>query len=485
MGLGRPSSPIAAMFPGRKSVSERVHDWFNSFAQHSPSRFAVLVFTSIILIWTALLMLPIASSTGQAAPFHVALFTAVSTICVTGLSVVDMSTYWSPFGNAVVFIGIEVGAVGVLSLASLMGLVVTRRLGLRQKLMAASDSNSLRLHAGPVAESQAVRLGEIGGMLTTVAVSLLVIEGVIALLIIPRLLIYGLDPATAVFDSFYYAASAFTNTGFTPNQEGLTPFTHDVWMLGCLLTAVFLGSIGFPVIFALARKVKTRGRLKLSVHVKLTLVTTVLLFVLGGIAIYALEASNPDTLGAQEDWMRPITALFLSGMTRSGGFSTIDIDATHGATMQILSMLMFVGGGSASTAGGVKVTTLAILFLAAMAEAKGVNDIQAFGRRIPHDVLRLAVSVVLWGATIVAIATAMLQEVTGAPFTHALFEAISAFATCGLSSGLTNDMPEAGSYILSATMWLGRVGTVTMAAALASSEKKQLFRLPEERIIVG
>lgn len=483
MRLGRPSLPTAAMFPGRTSGLDRVHARFDSFAQHSPSRFAVIVFTTIILIWTGLLMLPIATASGEVPPFHVALFTAVSTICVTGLSVVDMATYWSPFGNVVVFAGIEVGAVGVLSLASIMGAVVTRKLGLRQKLMAASDSNSLRLHAGPVAESQAVRLNEIGGMLTTVAVSLLVIEGVIAVLIIPRLIIYGLDPVTAIFDGFYYSASAFTNTGFTPNVDGLAPFTHDVWMLGCLLTAVFLGSIGFPVIFGLARWARSRQRL--SVHVKLTLVTTVLLFFLGGGVIYLLEGSNPATIGAQEEWMRPITALFLSGMTRSGGFSTIDIAATSDSTLQVLSMLMFVGGGSASTAGGIKVTTLAILFLAAMAEARGVNDIQTFGRRIPPDVLRLAVSVVLWGATIVAVTSVVLQEVTGAPLSQALFESVSAFATCGLSTGLTKDLPEAGSYLLSATMWLGRVGTVTMAAALASSETKQLFRLPEERIIVG
>lgn len=483
MSIGRRSTPIAALLHGRVSPGQRLHNWINSFAQHSPSRFAVIIFTGIILVWTLLLMLPISSADGSAAPFHVALFTAVSTICVTGLAVVDMSSYWSAFGNIVIFLGIEVGAIGVLSLASIMGAVVTRRLGLRQKLMAASDSNSLRLHAGPVAESQAVRLGEIGGMLTTVAVSLLVIEGVIAILIIPRLIMHGVEPVTAVFDGFYYAASAFTNTGFTPNTEGLTPYTHDVWMLGCLLTAVFLGSVGFPVIFALARWV--RRRQPVSVHVKLTLVTTILLFVLGGIAIYLLEGNNPNTIGAQEPWMRPITSFFLSGMARSGGFSTVDIAEASDSTLQVLSMLMFVGGGSASTAGGIKVTTLAILFLAAVAEARGVSDIQAFGRRIPQDVLRLGVSVALWGSTIVAVSTIALQQLTGASFSHALFEAISAFATCGLSSGLTGDMPEAGSYILSATMWLGRVGTVTMAAALASSETKQLFRLPEERIIVG
>lgn len=483
----RGRTPRAAVvgITGRRSETllGRARDQIDQAAHHSPSRFAVLIFTSIILLWTLMLTLPISSSSGEWTPFHTALFTAVSTVCVTGLSVVDMATYWSPVGNVIVFIGLEVGAVGVLTLASIMGAVVTRRLGLRQRLLAASDQNAMRAHAGPVSESQAVRLGEIGGMLMTVAVSLLVIEAVIALLILPVLLSAGIPPVTAVADSFYYAASAFTNTGFTPNPDGLEPFKNNLWMLGCLATAVFAGSLGFPVIFAVARWLRTRQRV--SVHVKLTIVTTVILFCLGWITIYLLEVGNPRTLGAFDAWMQPLQAGFLSAMTRSGGFSTIDVAQSEPATLLVLDMLMFVGGGSASTAGGVKVTTIAILFLAAVAEARGVTDIQVFGRRIPTDVLRLAVSISMWGATIVAVSSILLMHFTGAPLSHALFESISAFATCGLSSGLTQTLPETGIYVLSATMWLGRVGTVTMAAALASSERKQLFRLPEERIIVG
>lgn len=461
------------------AVGRKIDD----FAHHTPSRFAVIIFTSIILLWTTIYMLPISSADGTVTPFHEALFTAVSTICVTGLSVVDMATHWSGFGHFMVFLGMQVGAIGVLTLASIMGAIVTRRLGLRQKLVAASDSNALRTHAGPVSESQAVKLGDIGGILTTVAISLVIIETCIALLIIPRLLIAGEPLWDAILDGFFWATSAFTNTGFMPTSTGIEPFATDAWMLTCLATAVFLGSLGFPVIFALTRWVKTKQRI--SVHVKLTLSTTVLLFVLGAVAIYFLEGDNPETIGAQNPWFRPVTAGFMSAMTRSGGFSTIDLADADPATMLAMQMLMFVGGGSASTAGGIKVTTLAILFLAAFAEAKGVNDIQAFGRRIPNDVLRLAVSVTLWGATIVAVSSISLMHFASVPFDEALFEAISAFATCGLSTGLTGDLPEQGAYILSITMWLGRVGTVTMAAALASREHKQLFRLPEERIIVG
>lgn len=468
----------------KRSSWQRFRDRVAHFSTHSPSRFAVTIFTSIIALWTYLFMLPAASADGTVTPFADALFTAVSTICVTGLAVVDMATHWSAFGNLLVFLGVQVGALGVLTLASLLGRVVTRRLGLRQKLMAASDSNALRTHAGPVAESQAVKLNEVGGILATAAISLVTIQTIAALFILPVFLAepsYGLWPALT--DSYYYAASAFTNTGFTPNPEGVEPFKNNVWFLACLAGTVFLGSLGFPVIFAMVRRLRTKQRLPL--HAKLTLVTTVLLFAAGWVVLYLLEFDNPSTMGQDDPWFRPITAGFMSAMTRSGGFSTIDISEMNDASLIVMDMLMFVGGGSASTAGGIKVTTLAILFLAAFAEAKGSTDIQVFNKRIPVDVLRLAIAVALWGATIVAVASILVMQLSGAEFKYALFDTISAFATCGLSTGLTQELPDSATYVLTATMWLGRVGTVTFAAALASRHKRQLYTLPEERIIVG
>jgi Trk-type K+ transport system membrane component len=465
--------------PGRG----RFRDLVDEFATVSPARFAILIFTALIVIFTLLLSLPIASVERTATPLADALFTAVSTICVTGLATVDMATHWSVFGNVVVLLGLQVGGIGVLTLASIMGLVVSRRLGLRARLMAASDTNPSRIHHGPVSESQAIRLGEIGGLLATVAVSSLIIEVAVALLVFPRLLVAGFDVWAAAWQSFFYAASAFTNTGFTPNAEGLAPFTTDVWMLTVLAIAVFLGSVGFPVIFALAKGWRSPRRL--SVHVKLTLVTTLGLIVLGALAVVTLEWNNSATLGGQDPLARPLTATFLSVMTRSGGFTTVDISELNGSSLLVMDMLMFVGGGSASTAGGIKVTTLAVLFLAAFAEARGYSDIQVFQRRLPADVLRLAVSVVLWGATIVAAASIFLLQLTKAPLDFVLFDVISAFGTSGLSTGLTAELPDAGKYVLAATMWAGRVGTVTLAAALAASQRRQLFRRPEERPIVG
>lgn len=468
---------------GRETFGVRLRDVVDSFAAASPARFAIIVFTGLILTLTTLLVLPISSADGQATPIVDALFTAVSAICVTGLTTVDMATNWSPFGNGAILLGMQVGGIGVLTLASILGLIVSRRLGLRQRLVAASDTNPSRLHVGPVSESQAIRLGDIGGLLATVALSALVIEIVLSLIIIPRLLAEGYDLWTSIWQGFYFAVSAFTNTGFVPSAAGMEQFAGDPWMLSTLALGVFLGSLGFPVIFALARFWRYRSRL--SVHAKLTLVTTTGLIIVGTVAILALEWNNTLTIGAEDPISRPGTAAFLSVMSRSGGFSPVDIGAMNGSTLLVFDMLMFVGGGSASTAGGIKVTTLAVLFLAAFAEAKGDNDMHAFERRIPTDVLRLAVSVTLWGATIVASATIAILHITKAPLDLVLFDVISAFSTCGLSTGLTESLPDSGKYVLAATMWAGRVGTVTLAAALAASQRRQLFTRAEERPIVG
>jgi len=449
----------------------------------SPARFAVLVFAALILLFTGLLSLPAATATGARAPFADALFTAVSTICVTGLSTVNMGTFWSPFGQVIIFIGVNVGAMGVLTLASILGLVISKRLGLRAKLIAAGDTNPMRAHGGVVNEGQTVRLGEVGVLLRTVALSTLVIEAVIAVLLYPSLLVGGVDPLTALWEAPYYAAMAFTNTGFSPNPDGILPFQYDYFFLTVMMAGVFLGSIGFPVIYTLWRH-QWHVR-HWTLHAKLTLITTVLLFFLGAAAFLALEFDNPETFGSRDAWDTVFQSFFLSAMTRSGGFSVVDIGELNGSSLLVGSMLMFVGGGSASTAGGIKVTTLAVLALAVWSEAKGRPSVQAFGRRIPSDVQRVALSVVAWGATIVALSTITIAHITKSPVEMVLFDVISGFATVGLSTGLTESLPDAGVYVMALTMFMGRIGTVTLAAAVAASSRSQLFALPVERPIVG
>lgn len=479
----RVKPPSRRPYYANRSFAGRIRDSIDDFSGHSPSRFAIMVFTGLIVIFTILFSLPISSADGTVTPLADSVFTAVTVICVTGLSTVDMATHWSTFGHILVFVGVQIGAAGVLTMASVMGLVISRKLGLRQRLMAASDTNPLRMHHGPVSEGQAVRLGEIGGLLLTVAISTLVIETALAALLIPRMLIDGVPLGESIWHSFYYSAMAFTNTGFSPNAEGLGAFANDYWFLGILMVGVFLGSIGFPIIYTLSRNLRNPRRW--SLHVKLTLVTSFILIVAGAVLYIILEFENPSTFGGLNAGDTVFQSFFLSVMTRSGGFSTVPIHELNGSSLLVTDMLMFIGGGSASTAGGIKVTTLAVLFLAAFAEARGNESMEAFGRRIPGDVLRLAISVVLWGATTVAVSTIIILQITKARLDFVLFDVISAFATTGLSTGLTASLPDSGVYVMAATMFMGRVGTVTLAAALAASQRRQLFKRPEERPIVG
>lgn len=475
------SGIVSASSPGRGLRGAFIR--LKHLVTSSPSRFAIIIFAGLVLVFTALLSLPIAAADGTATPMSDALFTAVSTICVTGLATVDMATHWSPFGHVVVFLGVNIGGMGVLTLASLMGMVISRRLGLRAKLMAAGDTNPLRAHGGVVNESQTVRLGEVGQLLRTVALSTLVIEGILAVLLYPALVMAEVDPFAALWEAPYFAAMAFTNTGFAPNAGGVAVFADDYLVLTLLMIGVFLGSIGFPVIYTLAKHVWHVKRW--SLHTKLTLITTVLLFIAGALVFLLLEFNNPRTFGSMDAGDTTFQAFFLSAMTRSGGFNVIEMSDLNGSSLLAASMLMFVGGGSASTAGGIKVTTLAVLAIAVWSEARGRQSVEVFGRRIPSDVQRVALSVVAWGATIVALSTIIIAQITKADISHVLFDVISAFGTVGLTSGLTAQLPDSASYVLAATIFMGRVGTVTLAAAVAATSRSQYYSLPVERPIVG
>ena len=434
-------------------------------------------------------MLPASAADGRPTPFVDAFFTAVSAISVTGLSTVDMGTHWSTLGDVIIVLGFQIGGIGVLTLASIVGLVVSRKLGLRQRILAASDTNLYGSNPRRIlGDKQAIGFGDVGGLLVSVALSLVVIEVTLMALLVPKLIALGFALPDALWNGYYLAASAFTNTGFVPFDDGLTEFASDPYMLGVLSIGVFLGSIGFPVIFALYRYLVGggwRAHRRLALHAKLTLITTLMLVVAGWVLIGALEWTNPATLGSLSTGDAIMSSGYTSLMSRSGGLAIVDAGELHGSTMLVLNMLMFVGGGSASTAGGIKVTTLAVLFLAAYAEARGTEDMQAFGRRIPVEMLRLAVSIVIWGATLVTTSSVILLHITQAPLDVVLFEVISAFGTCGFSTGFSETLPPAGKVVLALTMWAGRVGTVTLAAAIAKTSRRTFYRFPEERPIVG
>ena len=458
---------MASGFSGRLWAGRELVD---RMARQSPARLALTVFAAVIAVFTGLLSTPFATTSGVRAPFVDALFTATSAVCVTGLVTVPTGTYWSTFGQAVILVAIKVGGLGVMTLASLLGMAVSRRIGLTQKLLTAS-------------ETKTTRLGEVGSLIRVVIITSTTIEVALALLLVPRFIVLRETVGEAVWHGIFYAVSVFNNAGFIPTEEGLTPHAGDWLLLLPIIVGAFIGALGFPVILNVARN--RRQFRRWSLHAKLTVVTSGLLVVAGSLMFVLLEWTNPGTFGRMPVGEKLLSGLFMGVMPRSAGFSTVDIGQMHEASWLVTDSLMFVGGGSASTAGGIKVTTVAVMMIAIVAEARGDRDVEAFGRRIPRETLRLAVAVVFVGATAVLVSSLLLLEITGWSLDVVLFEVISAFATVGLTTGVTHELPEAGKYVLVALMFIGRTGTMTFAAALALRDRRRVIRLPEERPIIG
>ncbi|WP_232847932.1 TrkH family potassium uptake protein [Occultella kanbiaonis] len=445
-------------------------DAVDAIARHSPARLTLMVFVGVIAVVTALLSLPIATTSGESAPFMDALFMATSAVCVTGLTIVDVASYWSSFGHAVIMFAIMVGGLGVMTLASILGLAVSRRIGLTQRLLAAQ-------------ETKTTRLGEVGTLIRAVIIASLSITAVLALALIPRFLTLGESLGSAAWNGWFLAVSIFNNAGIGIIPGGLNAYVGDWWMCLPIIVGTFIGSLGFPAILSVATHLRQPRRWTL--HAKLTLITSASLFGLGAVLIGAFEWTNPATFGSLPVGDRILGSL-LAGITpRSSGFSTVDIGEMREATWFMQDALMFVGGGSASTGGGIKVTTFAVMLLAIVAEARGDRDIEAFGRRIELTTVRLAIAVSFIGATFVGLATLALLVQTDLHLDVILFEVISAFATCGLSTGITADLPTSSHYVLVALMFAGRTGTMTLAAALALRQRRRVIRMPEERPIIG
>jgi potassium uptake TrkH family protein len=448
-----------------------IRDFIDNIANTSPARLALTAYGFAILLFTGLLSLPAASADGAATPLHQALFTAVSSVCVTGLTVVSTATHWTFFGQLVILVGIFVGGLGTLTLASLLALMVSKRLGVRGKLIAQEAMNN------------AGRLGEVGTLLRIVISTSVAIEAVLAIAMIPRFLALGEDFWQAAWHGVFYSISSFNNAGFTPHSDGIVPYQTDLWILVPLMLGVFLGSLGFPVMLVL-RRYGLNWR-KWSLHTKLTIQVSLILLVAGAVLWAVMEWDNTNTIANMSFGDKITHSIFASVMTRSGGFNLVDQSHMDSTTRLLSDALMFAGGGSASTAGGIKVTTVAVMFLAIVAEARGDSDVKVYGRTIPEGTMRVAISVIVAGATLVCVAAFLLLSISGASLDRVLFETISAFATVGLSTNLSAELPPSGVYILAALMFAGRIGTITLASALALRQRRQLFHYPEERPIIG
>jgi trk system potassium uptake protein TrkH len=437
-----------------------------------PARVGIVAFAVAVLVVTALLMLPVAAEPGQTTTFRQALFTATSAVCVTGLAVVDTPTHWSAFGEIVILGGIQAGGFGIMTLASLLGLLASRRLGLRSRLLSGW-------------ETRAEGLGDVRRVLRGVARTTFVVEGLVALALSIRFWrAYDQQPGEALYSGVFHAVSAFNNAGFSIYSDNLMRFTSDPYVCLPIAVAVVLGGLGFPVLFELRRELTSPSTW--SLHTKTTLLTYGLLLAGGTVAISAFEWGNPGTLGPLSLPAKVLAGFFQGGVQpRTAGFNSLDIAEMEPASLLVTDVLMFIGGGSAGTAGGIKVTTFMVLFFAILAEARGEPHVDAFGREVAAAVLRQALAVALLGVALVVTGTLVLLAVSGLPLDAVLYESTSAFATVGLSTGITADLPAMGQYVLVVLMFLGRTGPVTLATALVLHERRRLYRRPEERMLVG
>ena len=436
-----------------------------------PARLVALAFALAILVGAVLLSLPVSRAGDGGGSFLTALFTATSAVCVTGLIVVDTPTYYSHVGQVVIAALIQVGGFGIMALTSLLALVVARRLGLRTRLLAQAETGTLEL-------------GDVRRILLGVAALSLLFETAVAVALAARLSLgHGYPLGSAIYRGAFHAVSAFNNAGFALWSDNLSRFVTDGWIMLPVAVAIIAGGLGFPVWLELRRRPLAPRRWTL--HTKLTLLVTAALVLVGTAAVLGFEWGHPETLGAL-DTKGKLLAGFFQGITpRTAGFNTLDYNQMEPETLLVSEILMFVGGASASTAGGIKVTTVALLALMVYAELRGDTSVNALGRRIPAPAQRQALTIAVLALLAVVAGTLVLMATSPHPLGRALFEAVSAFGTVGLSTGITPELGTVGKVSLIVLMFVGRIGPHTVGAALVLRERRRLYEQAEERPIVG
>lgn len=452
------------------TVAERRRRQRNRRPLH-PTQVVFAGFAGVAILGTALLLLPFAKAGPGAAAWNEALFTAVSALCVTGLVVVDTPTYWTPFGEAVILALIQVGGFGVMTFASFVGLVIARRLSYRGRINAATEA-----HAMGLADVRQL-------IMNVVAISVLIESIVAVVLAVHGMAAYGMGFGEAVWFGVFHGISAFNNAGFALFSDSMIQFVGDPVVNLTLSCAIILGGLGFPVIMQLRRHV-ARPRLW-TMNTRLVLLMTLALLLVGTVLITALEWSNPDTLGALRWDQRILAGFFQSVQTRTAGFNSVDIGAMDDSTLLGMIVLMFIGGGPAGTAGGIKITTFGVLLFILLAEVRGDGVVNVLGKRLSRAVHRQAIAVVLLSVALVVGATMLLQILTDNRLADVLFESVSAFATVGLSTGITASLPPSAQVVLVVLMFVGRLGPITFATALALRPRSVAYQFPKERPIIG
>ena len=443
---------------------------------HSSHRAAIVRviagYTAALVTGTTLLMTPAATVADGGISLLKALFTATSALSVTGLVVLDTGQDFTLFGQIVIVCLIQAGGLGVLLLTALLALLLAGKAGLRLRQSVASETKS-------------DAIGGVKPLVLRITALTVATEVVVASVLFCRFFFHYDEPVTAaLWDAIFHAISAFNNAGFGLRQDNLVDYVADPFICGPIGLAVILGGLGYPVLIELVRRYRTP--LKWSLTTRIIVVLTPVLLIGGTVFIAVIEWNNSATMGHLDAWGKIQAATFQSTITRTAGFNSIDISQMHTATWFGMDFLMFIGGGPAGTAGGVKITTMAVLAATTWTEIRGGRAVTLFGRRISRYVHRQATTVIVLALGWVLLAT-MVILLCDPRFglSRVLFEVISGFGTVGLSTGITADLSAPSQIVLILTMALGRLGPVTVASGLALRERPIRYELPKERPLIG
>ena len=440
----------------------------------SATKTIAVTFAVIILAGTLLLTLPAASRSGVSCGFRPALFTATSATCVTGLVLYDTWTQWSGFGQTVILCLIEIGGLGFMSAATLVVFVLRKRIGLKQRMVMA----------------QALSLNDMEGVVRiqkTVLIGSLAIEAIGALILTARFWpAYGFT--TALKWGVFHSVSAFCNAGFdilgsiAPGQS-MIPFQSDPIVLLTLCALIVVGGLGFLVWQEIREK---RCFRKLSVYARLVLVATLALILTGWVVTCLLEWNNPDTLGPMRWWEKLLNGLFQSVTLRTAGFAAIDQGKLTGAGKGFSMVLMLIGGSSGSTAGGLKTVTFFVLVLFAWARARGRSSVCVYSRTVPQSQVLDAMTIAMLMIALAMFGGVFISATSPIGFTDALYEAISALGTVGLSAGATGSLSIPAQILIIIYMYFGRVGVLTISLGFLMGDRAQeRFQYAETSLLIG
>ncbi len=406
---------------------------------------------AFISFGTALLWLPISADGPGHVGFEDALFTSTSAATVTGLGSTDI-TRFSVFGELVILLLIQVGGFGIMTIGSVLALIASHRVGLRQRMLAQ-------------AEIGAVDIGDLRRLIGAIAKITIGIEGALAIVLFVRFWQGGYETNVghAAYSGLFHSISAFNNAGISLYSNNLERFVADPVVVLGVSGAFIIGGLGFPILVELWRRERHRRsgatgqRLPWSLHTKITLIATAGLLVVGPLVVLTFEWTNPNTLGPLDTFDKLLAGWFQGVTPRTAGFNTVDIGGMNEPTLLVITTLMFIGAGPASTSGGIKVTTFAVLGYVLWSEARGSTDVNVFRRRLPTNLIRQALTVALLSIGLVVGTSLLLMSIEDLPLSPALFEATSAFGTVGLSTGVTGSIGATGHMVLVIVMLAGRV----------------------------